>query len=162
MSLLKIRNEKTGKFEYVAAIKGNKGDPGDDGVGISSVERTEGDGSAGSVDVYTITFTDGATTTFNVRNGSNGKDGSDANVTKAAVEAVLTGDITSHEHGQYLTEHQDISGKLDKSGGEMTGELRAKSNATVSAMSVRNISLIAEGEDPPSGEDGDIYFVYEV
>lgn len=149
MSVLKIWNEKAGAFESVPAITGEPG------VGISSIERTEGDGSAGSVDVYTVTLTDGTEFKFSVRNGS------DANVTKAAIEAVLTGNITTHEHSQYLTEHQDVSGKLDKSGGVMTGELKAKSNTVVSALSVRNISLIAEGEDPPDGEDGDIYLVYE-
>ena len=35
-------------------------------------------------------------------------------LTKTKVETVLTGDILSHTHGQYLTTHQDISGKADK------------------------------------------------
>lgn len=32
-----------------------------------------------------------------------------ADITKAEIEAKLTGDITSHTHNQYLTEHQDLS-----------------------------------------------------
>ena len=39
-------------------VEVEKGDTGDIGVGISSIARTSGDGSAGSVDTYTITLTD--------------------------------------------------------------------------------------------------------
>lgn len=53
-------------------------------------------------------------------------------ITKEQVEGVLTGNITSHTHSQYLTSHQDISGKADRSellgylplsGGKMTGNI---------------------------------------
>lgn len=48
---------------------------GADGRGIKSVVRTSGNGAAGTVDTYTITYTDNTTSTFQVRNGANGKDG---------------------------------------------------------------------------------------
>ena len=44
-----------------------------DGRGISTIERTSGDGSSGSLDTYTITYTDNTTSTFSVRNGSDGQ-----------------------------------------------------------------------------------------
>ena len=56
-------------------------------------------------------------------------------ITKAQVEGVLTGNITTHTHSQYLTSHQDISGKADRSelsrylpltGGTLTGPLTVK------------------------------------
>lgn len=47
---------------------------GNTGNGISSIERTDGTGAAGTTDTYTITFTDGTTTTFQVYNGANGID----------------------------------------------------------------------------------------
>ena len=56
-------------------------------------------------------------------------------ITKAMVEKVLTGNITSHTHNQYLTSHQDISGKADKSqlanylplsGGDVYGNVSVK------------------------------------
>jgi len=47
--------------------KGNKGDTGATGNGITSITKT---GTSGLVDTYTITFTDGNTTTFNVTNGN--------------------------------------------------------------------------------------------
>lgn len=43
-----------------------------DGRGIVSIVRTAGNGAAGSVDTYTITYTDDTTSTFNVYNGANG------------------------------------------------------------------------------------------
>lgn len=55
--------------------KGDKGDKGDTGAtgatgnGIYSIAKT---GSQGLIDTYTITFTDGTTTTFQVTNGADG------------------------------------------------------------------------------------------
>lgn len=43
--------------------------------GIVSVTRTEGDGSPGTYDTYTILFSDDSVTTFQIYNGANGKDG---------------------------------------------------------------------------------------
>lgn len=65
-----------------------KGTPGENGRGIVSVARTTGDGLAGTVDTYTITYTDGTTSTFTVRNGANGK-----SAYQLAVEAGFTGTL---------------------------------------------------------------------
>lgn len=48
-----------------------------DGNGIDSITQTGGSSShpAGTVDTYTITFTNGTTATFQVRNGADGEDG---------------------------------------------------------------------------------------
>lgn len=51
---------------------GADGTNGIDGVGIASVTLTSGDHSAGTTDIYTITFTDSSTTTFGVYNGLDG------------------------------------------------------------------------------------------
>lgn len=48
---------------------------GADGRGITSITRTSGNGAAGTVDTYTITYTDGTKSTFKVRNGANGAKG---------------------------------------------------------------------------------------
>lgn len=56
----------------ISGVKGDKGDPGADGRGIVDVKRTSGNGSAGSTDIYTITYTDNTTSTFSVYNGTNG------------------------------------------------------------------------------------------
>ena len=52
-----------------------QGPAGAAGRGIKSIARTSGNGSAGTVDTYTITYTDGTRSTYQVRNGANGKDG---------------------------------------------------------------------------------------
>lgn len=57
--------------------KGEKGDPGSPGAtgnGIASIVKT---GTSGLIDTYTITFTDGTTTSFQVTNGQNGQPGAD-------------------------------------------------------------------------------------
>jgi hypothetical protein len=46
------------------------------GRGISTITRTAGTGLAGSTDTYTITYTDGTTSTYTVVNGANGAAGS--------------------------------------------------------------------------------------
>ncbi len=48
------------------------GKDGDSGRGIQSIARTSGNGAAGTVDTYTVTYTDGTTSTYQVRNGGNG------------------------------------------------------------------------------------------
>lgn len=50
-------------------IQGQQGIQGDTGNGIASIDKTD---SRGLVDVYTITFTDGTTTTFEITNGEDG------------------------------------------------------------------------------------------
>ena len=52
--------------------QGSQGPTGPAGSSIQSIERTSGTGAAGTVDTYTITLTDGSTTTFQVYNGANG------------------------------------------------------------------------------------------
>lgn len=44
-------------------------------VSIVSVTRTSGDGSAGTTDTYTITYSDNTSSTFTVTNGANGQNG---------------------------------------------------------------------------------------
>lgn len=54
--------------------KPKDGIDGDDGVGIGNIQKTN---TVGLVDTYTITFTDGNSTTFTVSNGKDGEDGTD-------------------------------------------------------------------------------------
>lgn len=54
------------EYNGIQGIQGVKGDTGDTGVGISNITKT---GTSGLIDTYTITFTNGNTTTFEVSNG---------------------------------------------------------------------------------------------
>lgn len=49
---------------------------------------------------------------------------------------------------------------LPKSGGTMTGALVAQNNTDYTTKQVRNIILVAEGEDIPTGANGDVCLVY--
>lgn len=65
---------------------------GKDGKGIQSIAKT---GTSGRIDTYTITYTDGQTTTFTVTNGANGAPGTDgfspiATVTKSGKVATIS------------------------------------------------------------------------
>lgn len=54
---------------------GAPGSDGDDGVGIASVTQTTTSSADGGSNVVTVTLTNGATSTFTVKNGSKGSDG---------------------------------------------------------------------------------------
>ena len=73
--------EKTGKDGHVllqfGLPTGARGPRGNPGSSIRKIERTAGTGAAGTVDTYTVTLTDGSTTTFQVRNGADGKGAGD-------------------------------------------------------------------------------------
>lgn len=60
------------------------------GKGITSVARTSGNGSAGTTDTYTITYSDATTSTFNVYNGADGEDGAVMSVAGRSGDVVLT------------------------------------------------------------------------
>ncbi|MBO5042593.1 MAG: InlB B-repeat-containing protein [Clostridia bacterium] len=53
-------------------IQGEKGEPGASGKGIERIEKSATDGLN---DTYTITFTDGSTTSFTIANGTQGEKG---------------------------------------------------------------------------------------
>lgn len=76
--------DKDGNF---TPINGLMGSPG---RGIVSIERTSGDGTSGSIDVYTITYTDKTTSTFEVYNGSDGESGATPEQIAAAIEQYLS------------------------------------------------------------------------
>ena len=61
-------------LSFLVTACGEPGEKGDPGVGIVSIAKTA---VAGNVDTYTITLSNGNTTTFNVTNGVNGQDGED-------------------------------------------------------------------------------------
>ena len=65
------------KFSIPQGAKGDKGSTGDRGVSISSIQRTAGNGAAGTTDTYTITLSDGSTSTFAVYNGRDGEGSGD-------------------------------------------------------------------------------------
>lgn len=77
------------EFGIPKGAKGDKGEPGTDGIngtngndgangkGIASIIRTDGTGEPGTIDTYTITYTDNTTSTYEVYNGKDGSNGED-------------------------------------------------------------------------------------
>lgn len=57
----------------IQGIQGIQGEAGPAGVGIDNIVRTNGDGSPGTTDTYTITYSDLTTSTFDVYNGADGQ-----------------------------------------------------------------------------------------
>ena len=77
------------------------------GNGISSVAKT---GTSGLVDTYTITYTDGTTSTFTVTNGADGQDGQDgatgngiASITKTSTSGLVDTYTILYTNGQSTT-----------------------------------------------------------
>ena len=69
--------------------KGDKGDTGNTGNGIFNVEKTA---TSGNVDTYTITYTNGSTSTYQVTNGINGTNGQDG---EPGQSFLIVGQITN-------------------------------------------------------------------
>ena len=82
---------------------------GEDGNGIASVTRTSGTGAAGTTDTYTITFTNGTTSTFTVVNGANGAPGPSAVSSDSNNQAVLGTDNLIYVPGNFLVKSATIS-----------------------------------------------------
>lgn len=78
---------------------GATGAKGADGRGIVSIERTSGNGTAGTVDTYTITYSDTTTSTFPVRNGA---DGTAASIT---IDGTVTSTGTNAVSGKAVYDH---------------------------------------------------------
>ena len=70
----KISNMETKIDTHIQSDSVASGKDGTDGVGISKIEKTD---TKGNTDTYTITLTNGNTSTFNVTNGIDGKNGTD-------------------------------------------------------------------------------------
>lgn len=83
-------NGATFTFDYLKGEKGEKGDTGAQGIqGPKGDTGEQGpQGPQGNMGIQ----------------GPKGDKGDPGEVTKAAVETVLTGDITTHTHGQYVTQ----------------------------------------------------------
>lgn len=60
------------KFFVPQGKTGEQGNQGASGASIASIERTSGTGAAGTVDTYTITLSNGGSSTFQVYNGADG------------------------------------------------------------------------------------------
>lgn len=89
-------------------IQSGGGTPGPAGVGIQKIEKT---GTDGLVDTYTITYTNGQTTTYTVTNGADGPKG----------EKGDKGD-TGEKGDPGTTNYNDLTNKPKINGVEVSGD----------------------------------------
>lgn len=111
------------------AMRGAKGEKGDDGNGIANIAKTS---TSGLVDTYTITYTDGSTSTFDVTNGKDGAQGAQGVGVRSIVQT-----STSTESGGINV---------------ITCIL---TDGTISTFEVRNGARGAQGVQGEKGEKGD-------
>lgn len=86
---------KTFTFEFTG-LKGEIGETGDTGAtgnGIVSIDKTS---TSGLVDTYTITFTNGTTTTFTVTNGADGATGDTGNGISSIAKTSTSGLVDTY------------------------------------------------------------------
>lgn len=95
-------------IEKLLSSGGGGGTPGPAGVGIQKIEKT---GTDGLVDTYTITYTNGQTSTYTVTNGADGEPGAAGekgdpgqNATDEQVASAVESYMTSHQSDQKLLE----------------------------------------------------------
>lgn len=113
-----------------------KGEKGADGyTPIKGVDYFDGEkGDDGYTPVKGVDYFDGA-------KGEKGDPGSDATVTKAKVEEVLTGEISSHSHAADVNKVDKVAGK-SLSTNDFTNELKQTYDAA--AASLGNILTILQ------------------
>lgn len=122
-------------WKYVCNIKGATGTNG-----TTPTIKAAAGSHINTVGTPSVTAsTSGTTTTFTFNNlkGEKGEDGSDASVTKANVEAVLTGKITSHTHDYAGTTHNQASNTINA----MTGYSKASSASAISESDSLNTAI---------------------
>ena len=106
--------------ETINVMDGKNGNPG---KGIATIARTSGNGNAGTTDTYTITYTDSTTSTFTVRNGNNGTDGTSVTVKNVSESATSGGsNVVTFSDDKTVTIKNGKAGK-DGTNARLTGEL---------------------------------------
>lgn len=84
-------------------INGTNGSNGTNGVGITNIQKTSGNSSPGTTDIYTIYLSNGQTSTFSVYNGKDGNDDFPTNITNAN-----NGDILTFNSGAWTNQPRTV------------------------------------------------------
>ena len=133
-----------------------KGDKGETGNGISSIEKTSSDGLK---DIYTIKFTDGSITTFIVTNGNQGIQGIQGEPGKDGHTPV----ITIGENGNWYIDGQDTGKPSSISGETSKGISSIEKTSSDGLNDIYTITFtdgstttftVTNGKDGVAGEQG--------
>lgn len=116
----------------IKGLAGSDGQNGQDGVSVASIAYTS---SNGLVDTYTITYSDGKTSTFTVTNGVNGNDGADGqSIQGQPGQDGHTPIITIGDTGNWYVDGVDTGIKAQGPQGEI-GPQGPKGDAGISVVS---------------------------
>lgn len=146
-------------FSNLKGDKGDNGDPGATGNGISSIVKTS---TSGLVDTYTITYTDGTTSTFTVTNGQNGADGEDGengrgivSITKTSTAGLV--DTYTILYTDNTTSTFTVTNGEDGGGSTYTGTLPIVVDGVIN-----DISLEYDDDTIKVNQDGQLYSNYSL
>jgi hypothetical protein len=142
-----------------------KGETGETGNGISSIEKTK---SEGLVDTYTITYTNGTTTTFNVTNGEKGDKGDKGEAGNDGTSVTITGitenteaertNIVTFSNGQTLAIKNGKNGTDGKDGVSVVHEWNGTTLKVTSASGTTSADL--KGDTGSTGATGKSAYDY--
>lgn len=126
------------------------GEPGDDGVGISSVVQTTESTESGGTNVITVTMSDGSTSTFNVRNGDAVGSATIVQTTGDSTTSVMSQDGTTKALADNKSHVLKVSPNSVFTSANTIGELTSKRNFVFSDIQnatvvIRNVSYLANG-----------------
>ena len=141
---------------------GDKGDDGEDGVTILSIDKTSSDPATG-VDTYTITYSNGTSSTFTVKNGKDGEqgeqgeEGEDGNAPIInidgdgywTVNGESTGVLAKGNNGVSI-----VSIDYDSTVGLEDTYVISFSSGTSSTFTITNGAKGETGDDGEDGKDG--------
>ena len=169
-------NTATGRANAISADLENKRDTdyyrgakGDTGNGIASLVKT---GTSGLVDTYTVTMTNGDTTTFEVTNGANGQTGATGNgiasITKTSTAGLVDTYTVLFTDGTTTTFNITNGAKGDKGDTGDTGNGIASVTKTSTSGLVDTYTVLftdgnsttftvtngADGQDGATGQTG--------
>jgi len=136
---------------------------GEDGVGISSITKT---GTSGLVDTYTITFTNGQTTTFTVTNGEDGTDGTDGVGISSITKTGTSGNVDTYTitYTDSTTSTFTVTNGMDAlPTGGTTGQVLKKNSSTLYDASwgdVESVEMASSAGAIRFGVDGDGNYGY--
>ena len=125
---------------------GQQGQPGKDGVSVVSITKT---GSEGLVDTYTITYSDGKTSTFKVTNGQDGSQGIQGQPGQQGQDGKAP-EVKIGENGNWFVDNVDTGIKAQGPQGEpgQPGQQGAAGQSLLTGSGEPSLAL---------GNDGDSY-----
>ncbi len=152
-------------------LQGPKGEVGPTGIGITGISKT---GTDGWIDTYTVTYSDGTSSSFTVTNGSGDMAQTDYDESLAVknaggIPAYVSAVTASHNssldaHSALLSSKADVGHShiaSEISAGTFGGNMKAATSGETTAL-LRNISLTSTEPTSVNGIGlGEIVAVYE-